>query len=1117
MADTPDFRLYQSNALDVLADLLADELRRPAAGAGLLTPDTILIPQVAMKRWLQATLAQRHGIAANLEFLAPGEFVRRALDANVAGEGEDLDAAALRWRLYAALRDPELLQQPALARIRRHAGRDDPLLAWSLAGELAAVFEKYQAWRRDWLLRWEDGADADDPQAILWRSVAAGRQHRARRIQRYLDAHAQPGQPLPLGLPGRLFAFATQNVSPDVLRLIATQARVGTLHFYVPSPSSQYWGDLQRLVGELPAQQADPLEPAAGDSRLLRAWGGAGRDFMALLGGYELVHPALDVGAWPDPIDAGGALSDSLLRRMQHDILHRRAPSAPLREQLRLDDPSLQVHACHTRLRELQVLHDQLRGLLEDDRFDPPLQPREVAVLAPDIDPYLPYLPAVFGAGEPGQRLPWTVADTSPLADAPLAGAFLALLGLPDSRFGLSEILDLLAAPAMLPLTGLQADDLQRLRTWLHEAGARWGLDARHRQAHDAPNDDAGTWRFAIDRLLLGHASGSSAEIEGVAAWPLLEGGALAALDTVLRLLQAMRRMQQQMRKPMSPQHWREELAGLVASWLQPDPAHRQRDERTIERLQRSIEQFAANAETAGFVEAVPFEVVHAHFSAELGQADTRAPLLTGGISFGRMVPMRLLPFRVICVLGMNDGDYPRNDPAAGLSRLTAELGTGRQRRGDRSVREDDRFLFLQLFTAAQDVFYVSYIGADARDGSVREPSVLVSELLEEAARHHGDAEAAARQLVLRHPLQPFSTAAFGSDAEPRMFSYRQPWHAAAQSAEATRSALPAWFDGQPLPPMPMPARLELHQLQQALREPAAVFLQQGLGLRLDEPAMLDEDIEPLEQPARGLPRYGLQQALREAVLAGQSPSRIHASLRGRGLLPSGELGQLLMQQQLQVLEQPLALERQWRDGRQPQPQRVDVQIDDVQLGAELSDLYPHGLLQLRVGERSGPAVIRAGLQWLLASAAGLSQPLVWIHQVPKTGYELESRPPLPADQARQVLRHLLQLRSQALREPLPFAAYGGWKYWLLAAEGKADYGMQQAQQTWQGSGDGSWAEGDSLALRLAFRGRGVFADDALREQFRTLADAIFGAVVHGDVLPWQPQVSSWSQQEVQA
>ena len=206
MTPTSDFRLYHGNALDVLAELLANELRKPVAGVAPLQPDILLIPQVAMRRWLQATLASRHGIAANLEFLTPGEFVSRALRANLGDSRDDLDAGTLHWRLYAALTDAELLAQPAMAQIAGYLAGDDPLKPWTLAGELAAVFEKYHAWRREWLLRWEGGADAADPQAILWRRIAGGQAHRARRIQAYLNRFVD-GDALPVGLPRRLFAF----------------------------------------------------------------------------------------------------------------------------------------------------------------------------------------------------------------------------------------------------------------------------------------------------------------------------------------------------------------------------------------------------------------------------------------------------------------------------------------------------------------------------------------------------------------------------------------------------------------------------------------------------------------------------------------------------------------------------------------------------------------------------------------------------------------------------------------------------------------------------------------------------------------------------------------------
>ncbi|WP_462114441.1 exodeoxyribonuclease V subunit gamma, partial [Lysobacter xanthus] len=549
MAAAPDFRLYHSNSLEILAGLMAEELRTPAAGQGLLEPDVVIIPQPSMRRWLQATLAQAHGIAANIVFLTPGEFVAQALDANIDGRADDLDVEAMRWRLLAVLNDERAMREPVLRPLRGYlaAGTDevDARKAWSLAGELAGTFEKYQAWRRDWMLAWDAGRSPRDPQAALWRRLGSDRPHRARRIQHYLDRFGVDGAGTPAGLPPRLFVFAALNVSPDVLRVLATAARAGTLHFYLPSPVAAYWGDVRTLPHRLALGEAEAFGDGLDveDNPLLQAWGASGRDFMAVLGGYEIVHPAFDLPAYDDPEERGAA-DTTLLRRLKRDLLHRRAPpAAPWRESLDRLDPSLQVHACPTRLREVQVLHDQLRALLEDDRFDPPLQPREIAVLAPDIDPYVPYVEAVFGGlhGRAG-FIPYTLADTSPLASEPLAEVFSRLLALPVSRLGLNEVLDLLATPAIAQHAGLDTVSFDRLRDWLAAAGACWGLDGGHRARHGAPDDGLYTWQFALDRLLIGHATGGDAMVGDVAGWPDLEGGDLAALDTLIGLVRVLTR-----------------------------------------------------------------------------------------------------------------------------------------------------------------------------------------------------------------------------------------------------------------------------------------------------------------------------------------------------------------------------------------------------------------------------------------------------------------------------------------------------------------------------------------------------------------------------------------------
>ena len=1123
MPSASDFRLYHSNSLEVLAALMASELRTPAPGQPLLAPDLVLIPQVAMRRWLQATLAAEHGIAANLEFLTPGEFVARALDANPAstpgqakpGAAEDLGADALQWQLYAALTDPALLRDPAMQPLRRYLEGGHALKPWSLAGELASVFEKYQAWRRDWLLGWEAGQAPRDPQAVLWRRIATGKAHRARRIDDYLArfAGAEGGDAaLPAGLPSRLFAFATLNVSPDVLRVIATQSRVGTMHFYMPTPTRSYWGDLQTLGEKLRAQLQDPFARSEPENPLLEAWGAAGRDFVWVLGSYEVVHPSGEIAAYDDPEQdaADHPERDSLLQRLQRDLLHRRPPPvAPWRQAVDVRDGSLQVHACHTRLREVQVLHDQLRGLLEDPRFEPPLQAREIAVLAPDIDPYAPYIDAVFGglAGSP-DFIPYALADTSPLASEPLAEVFLQLLALPVSRFGLNEILDLLACAPIASAAGLDAPALERLHGWLSAAGARWGIDAGHRQRQQAPRDEAYTWAFALDRLLLGHASGDEGDIAGVAPWPELEGSALVALDALIRLLRVLARHERVLGESMTPAQWRERLLALLEAIL-PQAPQAPADQRALERLRSSIEGFADAARRAGFTQPVPPEVVRAHFGAALAEADTRAPLLTGGVSFGRMVPMRLLPFRAICVLGMNDGDYPRRDPAAGLNQLTAELGTKQRRRGDRSLREDDRYLFLQLFSAASEVFYLSYLGADPRDGSVREPSVLVSELLDTAARYHADPAAAAKALVVTHSLQPFAPAAFGAGdgeeaaREPRRFSYRREWHPAAGSNAATRSAPARWLvdaledNAEPL------QSLSLQELRNFLRDPADAFLRHRLAIRLPEAGEADDDLDPLA-PAGGLQRWQLQQAVWQACVQGPvDDAELHARLRARALLPSGPLGR----RQLQVLRaqvQPYAEAFvHWRGHREAASEAFELDLHGVRLHGRIQEVYGADLPRVRMDKLHGPSQILHGLDWLVMSALGRGSRLFQFHDT-GAGPGPLAREPVEAERARTALGALLQLRAHGLREPLPFVPRAGWLYYegeqrlqsgdRPRANSKSPW--ERAQDQWQA--DRGYSESGTASARLALRGRNPFEDEALGEEFRAIARLVFDAVVHG-------------------
>jgi exodeoxyribonuclease V gamma subunit len=457
---------------------------------------------------------------------------------------------------------------------------------------------------------------------------------------------------------------------------------------------------------------------------------------------------------------------------------------------------------------------------------------------------------------------------------------------------------------------------------------------------------------------------------------------------------------------------------------------------------------------------------------------------------------MRLLPFRVICVLGLNDGDFPRRDPAAGLNQLTAELGTDKRRHGDRSLREDDRFLFLQLFASAQDVFYLSYLGADPRDGSVREPSVLVSELIDAAAAYHQVPADAARQLTVRHSLQPFAPAAFGGGDEPRRFSYRQQWHPAAGSLGGQRRALAAWFDA----PLPVPetlldeAELSLDALRRFLTDPASQFLSQRLGLRLPEDLGDADDVEPLVMGTRGSDTLLLQQAVIQATLEDDA-TPLYPRLRARALLPSGALGERqfeVLQAQTRPYAQALA---QWQAGTRADSRRYEVEIDGVRLHGRVEGVHPQGLVRLRPGPLNARAAIRHGLDWLLANAAGDALPLVQFHDAGDNGLGPHERAPLGSAQARQVLRRLLQLRHEGLRAPLLYAPSTGWALYT-AAEAKRD---AEGRAKWYGS-DRSWGESSGAAYQLALRGRDPFATADTYQQLLHNSLVVFTAVCEGRV-----------------
>ncbi len=992
--------LIHGNRAESLRDLLvAWTKRHPLAP---LETETVLVQSNGVAQWLKLALAANTadggcGIAAAMEFSLPSRFVwqvyRAVLGRDAVPETSPFDKTRLSWRLMRLL--PEVMSEPAYLPLRSYLADDADLRRrFQLAERLSDLFDQYQVYRADWLAAWANGDDvlvdarakasplpADQRwQAALWRCLVEDVTERATAGTRavdppafhggraavhgaYLDrAHALQDAPRPAALPRRVLVFGIASLPLQTLEVLARMARWSQVLICVPNPCRHYWADIVAGQDLLRAGQSRQARKA-GRPRvltedelhlhahpLLAAWGKLGRDYVGLLDAYD------DDARRRSYRSAFGEIGQSIdlfvgneganvLQQIQGDILDLRS-MPEIREQRRTADPahdaSLRFHVAHSPQREVEILHDQLLAAFG---ADPGLRPRDVIVMVPDIDAYAPHVQAVFGLAEADdpRHIPFSLSDRARRRFDPLVRALELLLALPQSRVGVSDVLDLLQVPALRRRFGLDDDDVPLLHRWMRESNIRWGLHGEHRSALDLPgSEDAAqnSWLFGLRRMLLGYATGQHG-----AAWTDIEpygdigGLEAAALGPLAALLERLEDTWRGLRSPATVAQWCTRLADLKQSFFDADDAG---EAYTLSQLDAALEGWQQACEEAGFVAELPLSVVAEHWLASLDGGGLAQRFFGGAVTFATLMPMRAIPFRHVCLLGMNDGDYPRTRHPLDFDLMGREA-----RPGDRSRREDDRYLFLEALLSARDRLTISWVGRSINDNTERPPSVLVGQLRDhvkagwtlqaagaggeeagvEAAGDAGKALLAALTTV--HPLQPFSPAYFpprsdAATAPAKFFTYAHEWQPA---GEAPTKPAAATAGVARLPVQPRDEPLALRALAGFLKDPVKAFFKQRLGVAFETGDPASEDVEPFELD--GLQRWKLQDELirdeAAAVLrGGDGPARRAATMtaiRRRGELPIGAFGARLAGELLQPMDDLFAAYAnalaRWPDARE--------------------------------------------------------------------------------------------------------------------------------------------------------------------------------------------------------
>lgn len=1084
------FDLYSSNDAEALLSQLATRIGARARAGDLLAPEIVLVPQFGLRRWLEIRLAERCGIIANVDFYAPAEYAWRLLRAAnpQLPETSLFERNVLRWRIFAQL--GVLAGERRGAALNAALGEGDQATRLRLAGDLAHWFERYLAYRSDLLERWQRGAEEDDWQGELWRRLTRGgvETHRARLLADYVRRYGGPqGSVAPPGIPARISAFACTNISPDLLRFYGVVAQHCVFDFLMPNPCREYWGDVRSERERLRDETSAVLD--ATDNPLLAACGAAGRDFIELLYSYDAVQPHYEA----DSELSREIPRDTLLHRLQADVLDRLAPTRAARAD---EDRSLQFHVCHSKLREVQVLHDRLLDLFQGDAE---LTPRDVAVMAPDISAYAPYVEAVFGgiARDDPRYLPYTLSDGAPRDAHPLIAFALRLAALPLSRLGLSEVIELLGVPAVLRRFDLDNGELDRLETWLRDAGVRWGLDENQHAAAGAGRYREFSWAFGIERLLLGYASGEDdAAIAGIAPLADVEGNSARTLGALLAALDLLRALLREQTATHTPRHWQQIYNAAFDELLDIDADARD-EVRALATLRAALAGLAEDAAAAGCDEALDWRCVRDFLAARLDEPERSHRFFSGGISICGMLPLRAVPFRVICLIGMNEDAFPRRDPGAALDRMTAG---GVRRRGDRANRDDDRYLFLQLLCAARGVFYLSWIGEEQRDGSAREPSAVVAELLDIATKQYCDDETTARSaLVTKHPLQAFSPRNFDA-RDTRLFTYRGEWRAAAGVGHA--QAPRPFVEAAPASPAVVNAASEtvdLNALRRFFAAPARVYLSECLGMRLDPPGDAEEDDDPIVPG--GLEKYILRATLIDGAMSASAPAI--ADLRARGLLPAGRMAAPVLAEARSAATALVAALHEADGFATAAPESFTLQLKDgIQLSGSLPAHVGGKALVWTAGALHGKRLLNNWFDYLALAAQrdGASMTLLG---VAKTEVQTQRYAGLKRKAARAILANLLQLRNDGLRTPLLFFPKTSAAYAQRRREGKSvdpDELHADALNTARKAFAGERADGErngeadrEPAFALIARDRDLFdAHSAASRRFAALALGIF-------------------------
>ncbi len=1057
--------IFTSNCMETLAERLARTVRGPLPSP--VSPEIVVVQSRGMERWVSMELARQNGISANCFFPFPNTFLQemfKKVSLDLPDESP-FQPDIMTFRIMKIL--PECLQLTGFESLKRYLVDDNrEMKLFQISQKIADLFDQYLVFRPEMVFNWENGEE-HHWQAHLWRKLSFGKEnlHRAGLWKTFLEK-IRKSQYQTENFPSRVSIFGISYLPAFHLEVFVEISKYCQVNLFLMNPCKEYWGDIVsgRETRKIRKKYARSNE-STGDlyleegNRLLASMGTLGRNFFSMISGLD----SRMVDLFSDKH------SHTILAKIQSDILNlknRRLsfPSPAF-------DSSIQIHSCHSPMREIEVLHDNLLAMFEED---PDLLPKDIVVMTPDINSYAPFVQAVFGAQtDEKMQIPFTVADQSIMKESRIIEGFMSILDLKNSRMGSNRVMALLEQPGIKEKFGITESEVETLERWIIETNIRWGIDAEYRRKLDIPVFSENTWKAGIERLLLGYAMPGfgSKMFSGILPYDHIEGGEVKTLGKFVKFLDRLFKTMDSLDQARTLSSWSTILIEIIEQFFASD----EDSEREIQILNRILDDMSKKEALSGFDKPMEIEVVRSFLGGFLEHEQFRSVFISGGVTFCAMLPMRSIPFKVICLVGMNTDAFPRETKT-----FEFDLMAKNPRIGDRSKRNDDKYLFLEALLSAKNTFYISYVGQSIQDNVRIPPSVLVSEIIDYIKEGFGFSE---EQVVLLHRLQAFSSEYFKKGSN--LFSYSLENFIACSRIYDRRAAPPLISATLPEPRKGL-KDLTIKAFSDFFSNPAKFLLEKRLGIYLPETAGIPDERENFRLDHLG--RYMMDQDLVAKRLSGLDLKDFFPVKKAAGELPHGRVGKCIYNEMSLDAEDFVRKIKSRTKGILLKDRDIDLDISGFRLCGRIADVYENGLIKIIYSKIKPKYLLNTWIYHLILSKLTEDKcPMQSFLLCKDSAWEFRS-----ASNALDILKNLFQFYWKGMSEPLHFFPESSFEYAckILLKNRTKQAALNAAQRKWSGS-DFSRGESEDSYFKLCFE-----KYDPLDEEFEKIAVEIFAPLL---------------------